>query len=481
MADIIQRRTGDLPVSSGPAEGRVPPQAVEIEEQILGAMLLEKEAIARVIEVLGDDAFHSERNRKVFQAIVALFDRSEPSDSITVTEELRRRGHLEGIGGESYVVGLTMKVTSSANVEYHARIVLEKGIMRRLIAETSKIAGRAFNQTEDAFELLDEAEQAIFKISEWRLKRSFLSMERAVHDTLEMLESIHGTHGGVTGVPSGYRELDTLTGGWQRSDLIIIAGRPSSGKTAFALSLAANAATHRTKPTTVGIFSLEMSIQQLIMRLLCAEARVDAHAVRTGRLPDEDWKRLSIGAGRLAKANIFIDDSASLGILELRAKARRLKAEHNAGLIIVDYMQLMQGPKSAENREKEISAISRSLKALAKELDIPVIALSQLSRAVEGRTDKRPILSDLRESGAIEQDADVVAFVHRPEMYIDPNSDKGREVEGKAEIIVGKQRNGPIDDVTLTFVKRYARFENPFPLSPPPENVSLSLPEETPF
>ncbi|RPH37777.1 replicative DNA helicase, partial [bacterium] len=269
-----------------------------------------------------------------------------------------------------------------------------------------------------------------------------------------------------------------LTGGWQNSDLIIIAGRPSCGKTAFALSLAANAAMHKNKPTGVGIFSLEMSTRQLVMRLLCAEARVDAHAVRTGRLPDDDWKRLSIGAGRLAKANIFIDDTASLGILELRAKARRLKAEQNVGLVIIDYLQLMQGPRSAENREKEISAISRSLKALAKELDIPVVALSQLSRAVEGRTDKRPILSDLRESGAIEQDADLVAFVHRPEMYTDPKSEKMDEVQGKAEIIVGKQRNGPIDDVTLAFVSRYARFEN---LALPSFEALPPGPEEAPF
>jgi replicative DNA helicase len=442
------------------SEGRMPPQAVDIEEQVLGAMLLEKEAIGRAVEVLDDEVFHAERNKKIFQAIIRLFERSEPADVITVAEELRRRGQLEGVGGEAYLVELTMKVTSAANVEYHARIVLEKALLRRLISESSAIAGRAFNQTEDAFDLLDQAEQAIFKISEWRLKRNFVSMDKAVHDTLEMLESIHGKNEGVTGVPTGFRDLDTLTGGWQRSDLIIIAGRPSAGKTAFALSLAANAALHRSKPTTVGIFSLEMSIQQLIMRLLCAEARVDAHAVRTGRLPEDDWKRLSLGAGRLARAPLFIDDTAGLGILELRAKARRLKAEHNVGLIVVDYLQLMQGPRNAENREKEISAISRSLKGLAKELDIPVVALSQLSRAVEGRTDKRPILSDLRESGAIEQDADVVAFVHRPEMYTDPKSEKMDEVQGRAEIIVGKQRNGPVDDIALTFVRRYARFEN---------------------
>ena len=479
MAEQVVQRGIDLSMERTQTEGRVPPQAVEIEEQVLGAMLLEKEAISKVIEVLDEEAFHADRNRKIYQAIIALFERSEPADSITVAEELRRRGQLESVGGEVYLVELTMRVTSGANVEYHARIVLEKALMRKLITESGMIAGRAFSASEDAFDLLDQAEQAIFRISQWRLKRNFVSMDRAVHDTLEMLESIHGKHEGVTGVPTGFRDLDTLTGGWQRSDLVIIAGRPSSGKTALALSLASNAALHKSKPTTVGIFSLEMSIQQLIMRLLCAEARVDAHAVRTGRLPEDDWKRLSIAAGRLAKSSLFIDDSAGLGILELRAKARRLKAEHNVGLVIVDYLQLMQGPRNAENREKEISAISRSLKGLAKELDIPVIALSQLSRAVEGRTDKRPILSDLRESGAIEQDADVVAFVHRPEMYVDPKSEKAGDVRGRAEIIVGKQRNGPIDDVTLAFVNRYARFEN---LALPSfEALPPGPAEETPF
>jgi replicative DNA helicase len=460
-------------------EGRVPPQAVDVEAYVLGAMLLEKEAISKTIEVLDEDAFHAEGNRRIYAAIIALFERGEPADVITLAEELRRRGDLDRVGGESALVGLTARVSSGANVEYHARIVQEKAILRNLIGVSGGLAARAYDATEDAFDLLDEAEQAIFRISERRLKRSFVAMGNAVHDTLGMLESIHGSHSGVTGVPTGFRELDSLTGGWQKSDLIIIAGRPSSGKTAFALSLARNAAMHAHRPTPVGVFSLEMSMQQLVMRLLCAEAKVDAHKVRTGRLPEDEWKNLSIAAGRLATTRIFIDDTASLGILELRAKARRLKAEHDAGLIIVDYLQLMQGPKNAENREKEISAISRSLKALAKELNIPVIALSQLSRAVEGRTDKRPILSDLRESGAIEQDADVVAFVHRPEMYLDPNSDKRAEIQGTAEIIVGKQRNGPIDDITLAFVHRYARFEN---LAPPGfEALPPPSMEESPF
>ncbi len=478
MPEALIRKGIELVMDRSSQEGRIPPQAVEIESQVLGAMLLEREAIAKVIEVLDEDAFHAEYHRKIYQAILAMFDRSEPVDTITLAEELRRRGHLEIVGGEPYLVELTMKVTSAANVEYHARIVLEKSLMRNLISASSAIATRAFQPTEDAFDLLDEAEQSIFQISEKRLKKSFVSMHKAVHDTIEMLEGIHGKHSGVTGVPTGFRDLDTLTGGWQNSDLIIIAGRPSSGKTAFALSLARNAAMHNEKPTPVGIFSLEMSTQQLVMRLLCAEAKVDAHAVRTGRLPEDDWKRLSIAAGRLTNANVFIDDTAALGILELRAKARRLKAERNIGMIVVDYMQLMQGPRSAENREKEISAISRSLKALAKELSVPVLALSQLSRAVESRNDKRPILSDLRESGAIEQDADLVAFVHRPEMYLDPNSDEFRDAAGQADIIIGKQRNGPIDDVRLAFVHKYARFEN---LSPASFNMIPAAPDEQPF
>jgi replicative DNA helicase len=459
MADIIPRRSIDLAVDVRATEGRVPPSALDVEEQILGAMLLEKESIPKAVEILEEDAFHSDKNRLIYHAILSLFERSEPADCITVAEELRRMGQLERAGGEAYLVDLTMRVTSAANIEFHARIVLEKALLRRLITTSSAIAGKAFNAGEDAFDLLDLAEQEIFKISEWRLKRNFVAMDRAVHDTLEMLESIHGKHDGVTGVPTGFRDLDTLTGGWQRSDLIIIAGRPSSGKTAFALSLAANAALHKQKPTAVGIFSLEMATQQLVMRLLCADARVDAHALRTGRLPEEDWRKVGVAAGRVAKAPIFIDDTAGLGILELRAKARRLKADQSVGLLIVDYLQLMQGPKGAENREKEISAISRSLKGLAKELNVPVIALSQLSRAVEGRQGKRPILSDLRESGAIEQDADVVMFVHRPEMYADQKAESP-ETEGRAEIIIGKQRNGPIDDIALAFVKRYARFEN---------------------
>jgi replicative DNA helicase len=349
--------------------------------------------------------------------------------------------------------------------------------MRQLIHSSSEVINRAYSETEDALGLLDEAEQKIFDISEQRMKKSFVSMNTAVHKTMDLLQSIHGKHSGVTGVPSGFADLDSLTGGFQPSDLIIVAGRPSQGKTALALSVARNASVLHDVP--IGIFSLEMSTQQLVMRLMCAEARVDAHKVRTGRLPEDEWKKLSTSVGRLYKAKILIDDTPGLAVLELRAKARRLKVEHDIGLIVVDYLQLMQGPRNAQSREQEISAISRSLKALAKELNIPVVALSQLNRAVETRGDKRPALSDLRESGAIEQDADVVIFVHRPEMFGIHEQD-GEATEGLAEIIIGKQRNGPTDTIRLQFIKQYARFESRLTFKP--EAFLPAEPgEETPF
>ncbi len=439
------------------AEGRVPPQAMDIEMAVLGAMLLEKNAIARALEILDDTVFYKPAHQKIFKAVIGLFEKNEAVDSITLAEELRRKGELDQIGGPMYLSDLTMRVTSAANIEYHAKIVLEKSLLRNLISASSEISSRAFNEAEDALDLLDEAEQKIFKISEKRLKKSFVSMSDAVVSTMEMLESIHGSNGGVTGVPAGFPRLDNLTGGFQKSDLIIIAARPSMGKTAFVLSVARNAAVDHGVP--VGFFSLEMSAQQLVLRLICAEARVDAHSVRTGRLPEDQWRQLSERIGKLYAAKIFIDDTPALGILELRAKARRLKVEHNVGMIIVDYLQLMQGPKSSQSREQEISHISRSMKALAKELNIPVLALSQLNRSLEARPDKRPMLSDLRESGAIEQDADVVIFVHRPEKY-GLQKDDNSSAEGIAEIIIGKQRNGPTDQIELAFIKQYARFDN---------------------
>jgi replicative DNA helicase len=456
MAD--PRRTVSTGEQSFPAEGRVPPQAVDVEMAVLGAMLLDKGAIAKAIEILDDSSFYKPAHQRIFAGMVALFEKSEPVDLITLVEELRRRAELDKIGGEYYLTELTTRVTTAANVEYHAHIVLEKALMRQLISSSSEVVGRAYSETEDALDLLDEAEQKIFQISEQRMKKSFISMNTAVHQTMEMLESIHGKHSGVTGVPSGFTEVDNYTGGFQNSDLIIVAGRPSQGKTALVLSLARNASIFHEVP--VAFFSLEMSIQQLVLRLICAEARVDAQSVRTGRLPEDEWRKLSTSIGKLYKAKIFIDDTPALTALEIRAKARRLKAEHNVGLVIVDYLQLMQGPKNSQSREQEISSISRSLKALAKELNIPVIALSQLNRAVEMRGDKRPVLADLRESGAIEQDADVVLFVHRPEMFGINVDENNEPTEGMAEIIIGKQRNGPTGSARLAFIKQYARFEN---------------------
>lgn len=456
----------------------MPPQAVDAEAAVLGGMLLEKEAIAKAIEVLDETAFYKPAHQQIFSAMIGLFERSEPVDLITLIEELRRRGQLEKIGGEFYLSELTTKVTSAANIEFHAHIVLEKALMRQLIASSAEVASRAFNETEDALELLDEAEQRIFQISEQRMKKNFVSMNTAVHSTMELLESIHGKHSGITGVPAGFTELDNITGGFQKSDLIIVAGRPSQGKTALVLSVARNASVIHNVP--IGFFSLEMSTQQLVMRLICAEARVDAHSVRTGRLPEDEWRKLSTSVGRLYKAKIFIDDTPALGVLELRAKARRLKAEHSVGMIVVDYLQLMQGPRNAQSREQEISSISRSLKALAKELNIPVVALSQLNRAVEARGDKRPVLADLRESGAIEQDADVVVFVHRPEMFGIEKDENGNSTEGTAELIIGKQRNGPTGSARMAFIKQYARFEN---LTRTRDDVLLPAgrPDETPF
>jgi replicative DNA helicase len=456
MAD--PRRLSNIEQHDSLGEGRVPPQAVDVEMAVLGAMMLDKGAIAKAIEILDDTSFYKPAHQRIFAAMTGLFEKSEPVDLITLVEELRRRGELDKVGGEYYLTELTGKVTTAANVEYHAHIVLEKALMRQLISSSSEVVGRAYSETEDALDLLDEAEQKIFQISEQRMKKSFVSMNTAVHQTMEMIESIHGKHSGVTGVPSAFTELDNYTGGFQRSDLIIVAGRPSQGKTALVLSIARNAAILHDIP--VGFFSLEMSAQQLVLRLICAEARVDAHSVRTGRLPEDEWRKLSTSVGKLYKAKIFIDDTPALTVLEIRAKARRLKAEHNIGMIVVDYLQLMQGPKNIQSREQEISTISRSLKALAKELNIPVLALSQLNRAVELRGDKRPVLADLRESGAIEQDADVVLFVHRPEMFGITTDENNEPTEGMAEIIIGKQRNGPTGSARLAFVKQYARFEN---------------------
>ena len=442
--------------------GRVPPQASEVEQSVLGAMLIEKTAIPKAIEILAPDAFYLTKHEIIYSAILSLFERGNPVDLITLNEELKRRGQLEEVGGAYYLTELTTRVDTAANIEYHARIIAEKSLMRKMIETMTGLIGQAYDPSTDAFELLDDSEREIFHISDSQLRKPASSLNDILKGTLANLEAVHGREGGITGVPSGFTRLDDMTGGWQKTDLIIIAARPSMGKTAFSLAMARNAAMHPELTTGVAIFSLEMGSHQLAQRLLTSEARVDAQSARTGRLRDEDWPNLAKAAGRLSAAPIYIDDTPGLGILELRAKCRRLKAEHDIGLVIVDYLQLMHGSTSGRtNREQEIAQISRSLKGLAKELDLPVIALSQLSRAVESRGgDKRPQLSDLRESGSIEQDADVVAFIYRAERYGITVDENGQSTEGMGEIIIGKQRNGPIGSVQLAFVNQYARFEN---------------------
>lgn len=432
---------------------RMPPQAIEEEMAVLGSMLIDKEAVNKSIELLDKSAFYKGAHQKIFEAALTLYERNVEVDYLTITDQLDKMGVLDEVGGAYYVTELANIVPSAASVEYYAKIVLEKSLLRKLIEVSNEITAEAYEGREDATELIDNAERKIFALSEKKLKKGFVEIEPILRETFNIIDNYHKRKGSVTGVPTGFKELDEMTSGFQNSDLIIIAGRPSMGKTAFCLNIARNAAVEHEIP--VGVFSLEMSNTQLAMRMLCSEARVDAHKVRTGKLPNRDWPRLSTSVGKLADAKIFIDDTAALSVLEIRAKARRLKAEHGVGMVIVDYLQLAKGPGSAESRQIEISAISQSLKALAKELEIPVVALSQLSRAVEFRGgDRRPILSDLRESGAIEQDADVVMFIYRPEVY------GPVEEEGIAEIIIAKQRNGPTGTVKLKFHKNFVRFDN---------------------
>ena len=436
---------------------RVPPQAVEVEAAVLGAMLLDQEGIAAVQDIIDDTAFYRDAHRKIYNAIVALYERNEPTDLLTLTTELNKRQQLADVGGAFYLAGLVDNVSTAANIEYHAKIVFEKSMSRKLINASTQIAQRAYEATENAEDLLDEAEQMIFALSERKLSRGFTHLNPILHDTFENIERLHAHSSGVTGVATGFTKLDEMTAGFQPGDLIIIAARPSMGKTALCLNIARNASIDG--KTGVGIFSLEMASHQLAQRMLCSEARVDSHLMRTGRLPGDAWSNLSIAVGSLAQAPIFIDETPAISVTEVRSRARRLISEHdNLGLLIIDYLQLMRGPREAESRQQEISAISRNLKALAKELNIPIVALSQLSRAVESRGDgqKRPQLSDLRESGAIEQDADVVLFIYRPSRY-----DQVEEHEkNRAEIIIGKQRNGPTGTVELVFLDHYAAFEN---------------------
>ena len=429
------------------------PQSIEAELAVLGAMLSSKDAISKALQWLRSHHFYKESHSKIFLVMSDLFDKGEPIDTISVINKLKKNKQIDNVGGAYFITGLVESVPTAANVESYAKIVLEKFMLRELIRASHELSKDAYNDRQDVGEILDAAEQTIFSITQDRLRGGFMPIEGILHDTFKNLDRIASNPGSVTGVASGLIDLDEITSGFQKGDLVIIAGRPSMGKTALALSVMRNAAIDFKVP--VGMFSLEMANHQLAQRLLCAEGRVDSHLVRTGKLPKNQWKNLSLAVGSLAEAEIYLDDTPAITVLELRAKARRLKAEKNLGLIIIDYLQLMQGPRNIESRQQEISNISRSLKALAKELDIPVIALSQLSRAEEQRSDQRPQLSDLRESGAIEQDADVVIYMYRSWVYSREEEDKG-----KAQAIVAKQRNGPIGTVNLSFIDRFARFES---------------------
>ena len=434
---------------------RIPPQNIDAEQCVLGSILIEDGALLKVIEILNPDDFYKESHGIIYSTMVDLFEKNEPQDLITVHNELAKNGKLETAGGALYLAELTETVPVASNIDYYARIVRDKAVLRKLIQKSSDIATMCYEEAGDIDDILESAESAIFELSQSKIKQAFNPLKDVLKTSIKRVEELYEKKELITGIPSGFGDLDKLTAGFQPSDLIIIAGRPSMGKTAFALNIAQYAAVERSVPSA--IFSLEMSKEQLALRMLCSEAMVDAHKVRTGFLGKEDWPRLINAAGSLSQAPIFIDDTPALSVLEMRAKARRLKSDQDIGLIIVDYLQLMQGRAGTERREQEISEISRSLKAMAKELDVPVLALSQLNRKVEDRPNKRPQMSDLRESGAIEQDADVIMFIYRDEVY---NRSEENPKRGKAEIIIAKQRNGPTGTVLLAFVGKYSSFGN---------------------
>jgi len=437
-------------------------------------MLLDQDAALKAAELLDDTMFYREGHRLLFRAMTALSERGDVIDPVTLREELLKRGDLERAGGMEYVGGLIDVVPTAANIDYHARIVKDRAVLRRLIEAATAIIQDAYEGRSTPAELLDNAEHRVFQVAQLKRTEEFTRLKELIWPTMERIEQLQAGHGAVTGVPTGFVDLDRLTAGFQKSDLVIVAARPSMGKTAFILNVVQHAAIEHT--LGVAIFSLEMSKDALVQRLLCSEGLVDAQRLRRGQLRDDDYPKLARAAGLLGTAPIWIDDSAMLTPLAMRSKARRLKAEHDIGMVVVDYLQLMQGPTEAESRQQEISYISRSLKALAKELGLPVVALSQLSRAPDQRTgDHRPQLSDLRESGAIEQDADVVCFIYRPEMYYGPVDKDGNSIEGIAELIVSKQRNGPTGLVPLYFKKEYTRFDNRSLRDPPPSPAPPTL------
>jgi replicative DNA helicase len=448
---------------------RTPPFSMEAETAVLGGMLIDREAITRAIEHLDEGMFYREANRRLYRAMVRLFERGDVIDVITVAEELKKTAELEAAGGFDYLAALVDAVPTAANLEYHARIVRDKALLRRLIEQATQIVRDVYEQGDrDVDEILDQAEARIFQVAESHRREGFVWIKEILWAAFEHIERLQESGTGITGVPTGFPDLDRITTGLQKGDLCVIAARPSMGKTSLALNMAAHAAIEAKIP--VAIFSLEMSSEQLVQRLLCAEGRIDAQKLRRGRLSQEEHQRLAVAAGHLNTAPIWIDDQPGTNVLEIRAKARRLQSElrsdkKDLGMLLIDYMQLMSGTTQAESRVQEVSQISRGLKALARELEVPVVALSQLSRGPEQRTDKRPMLSDLRESGSIEQDADLVMFLYRPEYYAPP--EKRDELEGKSELIVGKQRNGPTGVIELYFQKAYTRFDSVLPGPPP--------------
>ena len=464
--------------------GKIPPQSVDLEEVVLGAMMIDKKGVDEVIDILHPDVFYKDAHRFIYEAIFKLFETSEPVDLLTVSSQLKKDGKLEAIGGDFYLIKLTQKVASSAHIEFHARIILQKYIQRSLIKISNEIIEEAYDEGTDVFDLLDNAEARLYDVTQGNLKRSAETAQNLVIQAKKRIEEIANKEG-LSGVPSGFDKVDKLTSGWQPSDLVIVAARPGMGKTALTLSMARNMAVNNDIP--VAFFSCEMSSVQLITRLISSETGLSSEKLRTGKLEKHEWEQLNVKVKSLENAPLFIDDTPSLSIFDLRAKARRLASQHGIKLIIIDYLQLMTagGSQKGGNREQEISTISRNLKALAKELNVPVIALSQLSRAVETRGgSKRPLLSDLRESGAIEQDADIVSFIYRPEYYkIDEWDDEERSpTQGQAEFIVAKHRNGGLDNIRLKFIGQLGKFDNLDDFDSPFEFQSkMNANEENPF
>lgn len=433
------------------AIGKIPPHSIEAEQAVLGAVLLDREAIISASEFVNPEDFYKDSHREVYRAAVELFDRGEPVDLVTLSEQLRQKNLLEAVGGMAFLTDLSSSVPTIANAAHYAKIIYGKSLLRKLIRACGEISEKSFEAAEDVEEIIEYAEKNIFDISQKRVFTGFVPLKEVLVSSFNKIEELYNNKGTITGISTGFRDIDTKTSGLQKSDLILVAARPSMGKTSLALNIAQHAALLQKVP--VAVFSLEMSREQLVNRMICAEANIDSHSMRTGNLSEDDWPKLAASVNRLSKANIYIDDTPGITVAEMRSKCRRLKLERGLELILIDYLQLMQGSSRAESRQQEISEISRSLKALAREMDCPVLAMSQLSRAPEMRSEHKPMLSDLRESGAIEQDADVVMFIYRDEYY-HPDTEK----KGIAEIILAKQRNGPTGVVELVWLDKFTKF-----------------------